>query len=75
MLVGCLDNTNEWLTDHTWIHWCIRDGTGDLHPLRDEPTWHIDHSKDVKWQGYGYNRTSGAHFPTDYTEQRNHWSG
>ncbi|KAF2865545.1 heterokaryon incompatibility protein-domain-containing protein [Massariosphaeria phaeospora] len=53
MLGDCLDNTNEWLTSHTWIRWYIRDGTGDLRPLWDPPTWRTDHSKDVKWQGYG----------------------
>ncbi|KAF2097560.1 HET-domain-containing protein [Rhizodiscina lignyota] len=30
MIEGCLQNVNEWLTNHTWIHWYIRDGHGDL---------------------------------------------
>ena len=75
MLGDCLDNTNEWLTNHTWIRWYIRDGTGDLRPLWDEPTWRTDESKDVRWQGYGCKRTSCASIPTDYTERRNKWSG
>lgn len=33
MLEGCLQNVNEWLLQHTWIHWYVRDGDGDLRPV------------------------------------------
>lgn len=69
-LGDCLDNTSEWLTNHTWIRWYIRDGTGDLRPLWDGCSWRTDESKDVTWQGYGYNRTSGGQIPTAFTERR-----
>ena len=40
MVGGCLINLREWLAQHTWIHWYIRDGQGDLRPL-----WHREISK------------------------------
>ncbi len=52
MVDGCLPNVQEWLMKHTWIHWYIRDGHGDLRPL-----WHKERSKEDKssekrWKGY-----------------------
>ena len=52
MVDGCLPNVQEWLMKHTWIHWYIRDGHGNLRPL-----WHREKSKEDKssekrWKGY-----------------------
>ncbi|KAF9884823.1 hypothetical protein FE257_001239 [Aspergillus nanangensis] len=35
MLDGCLENVREWLINHTWIQWHIRDEKGHLQPLWD----------------------------------------
>ncbi|PHH92157.1 hypothetical protein CDD83_8640 [Cordyceps sp. RAO-2017] len=35
MLSGCLLNVRQWLKDHTWIQWHIRDASGHLGPLWD----------------------------------------
>ncbi|KAM0806100.1 heterokaryon incompatibility protein-domain-containing protein, partial [Usnea florida] len=52
MVEGCLMDLNEWLIKHTWIHWYIRDGHGNLRPL-----WDGALSEDVtlekRWMGYG----------------------
>ncbi len=52
MVDGCLPNVQEWLMKHTWIHWYIRDGHGNLRPL-----WHgensiEDNSLEKRWKGY-----------------------
>lgn len=33
MIEGCLQNVNEWIVNHTWVHWYIRDGHSDLRPI------------------------------------------
>jgi len=52
MLQGCFTNPHQWLIEHTWIHWYIRDQHGNLRPV-----WNSDaeapqtiHSR---WRGYG----------------------
>jgi hypothetical protein len=32
---ACSPNVHQWLTEHTWIHWDIRDGHGNLRPIWD----------------------------------------
>lgn len=58
MLQGCLGNVHDWLTNHTWIQWYIRDGKGCLTPL-----WNRLHHHARKygrqgvqdaWRGYKY---------------------
>lgn len=73
MISGCIDNTSEWLRNHTWIRWYVRDGTGDLRPLWDDQRWRIDRSDDATWRGYGFERAGGADLSVDYTERRNGW--
>jgi hypothetical protein len=55
-IAGCLPNVNQWLAEHTWIHWYIRDGHGDLRPI-----WNSSQTSqqqdltptDSRWLGYG----------------------
>lgn len=35
MLSGCEDNLHDWLMNHTWITWYIRDGNGNLRLVWD----------------------------------------
>lgn len=54
-LENCFNDVHEWLRDHTWINWFIRNSDGDLRPL-----WHKDSVPEVegekplrRWRGYG----------------------
>src|SRR6185437_10635819 len=56
-LVGSiLDNVSEWLQNHTWIQWWVRDGHGDLRPLWDRLAWVADTSEEARWRGYSSER-------------------
>jgi hypothetical protein len=50
---ACLPNVHQWLTEHTWIHWYIRDGHGNLRPIWDgsKATDDCDKTGD-RWKGY-----------------------
>ncbi|KAK1753779.1 hypothetical protein QBC47DRAFT_415530 [Echria macrotheca] len=37
-LGGCLDDIRDWLLNHTWIIWYVRNWEGDLRPLWERPT-------------------------------------
>ena len=52
MVDGCLTNVQEWLTKHTWIHWYIRDGRGNLRPLWHKQKSIEDKSSEKRWKGY-----------------------
>ena len=52
MVEGCLMDLNEWLIKHTWIHWYIRDGHGNLRPLWDG-AFSEDVTLEKRWMGYG----------------------
>jgi Heterokaryon incompatibility protein (HET) len=52
MVEGCLTNLHEWLTKHTWILWYIRDGHGNLRPLRNAEKSSDDRSTEKRWRGY-----------------------
>ena len=52
MMNGCLPDVHEWLMKHTWIHWYIRDGHGNLRPLWDRKTAKADKSSEKRWKGY-----------------------
>ncbi|KAI1276531.1 heterokaryon incompatibility protein [Xylaria sp. FL0933] len=54
---GLIDNVSEWIDNHTWIKWWVRDGHGDLRPLWDSKKFKTDRSKDFRWRGY---RPSGV---------------
>ncbi|KAH8817197.1 heterokaryon incompatibility protein-domain-containing protein, partial [Xylogone sp. PMI_703] len=47
-----LDNVSEWLDNHTWIDWWVRDGHGDLRPLWDDSLEGARSSVGGKWSGY-----------------------
>ena len=49
---GCVPNVREWLMKHTWIHWYIRDGHGDLRPLWHRERSREDQSSEKRWRGY-----------------------
>lgn len=54
MVEGCLTNLQDWLIKHTWICWYIRDGHGNLRPLRDCKQCSSDNNQvHVEWGGYG----------------------
>ena len=52
MVDGCVPNVREWLMKHTWIHWYIRDGHGDLRPLWHREKSREDKSSEKRWRGY-----------------------
>jgi hypothetical protein len=52
MIHGCLLNVREWLTQHTWILWYIRDNEGNLRPLWDQDVLREDSSEEERWRGY-----------------------
>ena len=52
MMNGCLPDVHEWLMKHTWIHWYIRDGHGNLRPLWHRKKSKADKSSEKRWQGY-----------------------
>lgn len=53
MVDGCLMDLNEWLIKHTWIHWYIRDGHGNLRPLWDGDKFSKGVTLEKRWMGYG----------------------
>jgi hypothetical protein len=53
MVGDCVANLNEWLLNHTWIYWFIRDGRGDLRPIWPGEDGLVDESTEVRWRGYG----------------------
>jgi hypothetical protein len=50
---ACLPNVHQWLTEHTWIHWYIRDGHGNLRPIWDGSNVADDRDETRgQWKGY-----------------------
>jgi hypothetical protein len=49
---GVLNNVHEWLTNHTWIAWYIRDGRENLRPLWDGTKSKACDSVEERWKGY-----------------------
>lgn len=45
MMEGCLINVQEWLRDHTWILWYVRDYEGNIRPLWDKSSLYHDQSE------------------------------
>jgi hypothetical protein len=56
MVGDCLANLNEWLLNHTWISWFIRDGRGDIRPIWRANESARDLSTEERWKGYGTTR-------------------
>lgn len=52
MVDGCLLDVQQWLRNHTWILWYVRDNEGDLRPLWDRNAVHEDRSEERRWKGY-----------------------
>lgn len=53
MLVGIEDNLHDWLMNHTWITWYIRDRNGNLRLVWDGSSATTQGSKvDSTWRGY-----------------------
>ena len=61
-VAGTLINLHEWLMEHTWIVWYIRDGHGSLRLVWDGRRKSTS-NKPVKsrWQGYSYPEAMGLH--------------
>ncbi|KAF4627371.1 hypothetical protein G7Y89_g10785 [Cudoniella acicularis] len=51
-LEGALINVHEWLKEHTWIAWYIRDGRGNLRPIWDGRKSAACDSVEERWKGY-----------------------
>ena len=51
-LEGVLINVHEWLKEHTWIAWYIRDGRGNLRPIWDGENSAVCESVEERWKGY-----------------------
>ncbi|RDW75474.1 hypothetical protein BP6252_06616 [Coleophoma cylindrospora] len=51
-LEGVLINVREWLLEHTWIAWYIRDGRGNLRPVWDGERSTTCESLEERWKGY-----------------------
>jgi hypothetical protein len=51
-LEGVLTNVHEWLADHTWIVWYIRDGCGNLRPVWKSAKSKASDSVERRWKGY-----------------------
>jgi hypothetical protein len=65
-LDGCLVNVSQWLAEHTWIQWFIRDGHGDLRPVWRLPKkaqpQNVSWTRS-RWLGYGwYEETGNDHY-------------
>ncbi|KAK5467513.1 hypothetical protein LTS15_000486 [Exophiala xenobiotica] len=52
LLNDCLANVHEWLVNHTWICYYIRDDQGNLRPLWDKSRAEDDQSSEARWRGY-----------------------
>ncbi|KAK8106475.1 hypothetical protein PG999_009834 [Apiospora kogelbergensis] len=59
MTDGCVSNVQEWLRDHTWIRWYVRDYEGNLRPLWDMEHLLEDRSTESRWRGYAGRRDWG----------------
>ncbi|KAK0747230.1 heterokaryon incompatibility protein-domain-containing protein [Apiosordaria backusii] len=56
LIDGCLLNVQEWLRQHTWILWYVRDYEGNLRPLWDKQVLKEDQSAEQRWRGYAGQR-------------------
>ena len=55
MLAGIEDNLHDWLMNHTWITWYIRDGNGNLRLVWNGSTGKMQGSKvEPTWKGYTF---------------------
>lgn len=77
MLAGCEDNLHDWLVNHTWITWYIRDGYGNLRLVWNGDSKTASHQAEPTWKGYSFppnfDRTihdKYGRFVTDNDEER-----
>lgn len=62
MVYGCKENLHEWLMEHTWINWYIRDDSGSLRVVWDGVVHsHVNEKAARRWQGYGLGTQHGQH--------------
>lgn len=55
MLAGVLSNVHQWLMEHTWIRWFIRDCHGNLRPIWSADACVKPQNKiEMRWRGYGF---------------------
>lgn len=52
-LDGCFADVHEWLIQHTWIQWFIRDSSGDLRPIWAKQAMFEVEDVLPRWRGYG----------------------
>lgn len=75
MLEDCLTNVQEWLQDHTWISWYIRDGRGNLRPLWNKYESRGNRETEERWRGYEVDKLTfdnGARNPRHSNPIRQH---
>jgi hypothetical protein len=54
-LAGCEDNLHDWLMNHTWITWYIRDGSGNLRLVWNRNSFKpASSTTESRWRGYKY---------------------
>ncbi len=83
LLNDCLANVHEWLVNHTWICYYIRDDQGNSRPLWDKFRAEDDQSSEARWRGYRGKHTSCVPFamptvpprPPEHTEHSHHEEG
>jgi len=73
LLNDCLANVHEWLVNHTWICYYIRDDQGNLRPLWDKLGAEDDQSSEARWRGYRGKHTNyvPVAMPTDHPRPPN----
>jgi hypothetical protein len=55
--IGVMTNVHEWLLEHTWISWYIRDGLGNLRLIwNKEKDYQNTETSPKPWDGYGSSR-------------------
>jgi len=53
MIEDCLSNVHQWLMEHTWISWYIRDGRGNLRAVWNPGSICKDRNRtEPRWRGY-----------------------
>ena len=73
-LGGCLADIRDWLLNHTWIVWYVRDREGDLRPLWEGPTApQSNRTTNVapQWRGYKSRRRLGCDWVKDLDIEEN----
>ncbi|KAF2727328.1 HET-domain-containing protein, partial [Polyplosphaeria fusca] len=73
MLAGIEENLHDWLMNHTWITWYIRDGNGNIRLVWGGNTSDTASPKvEATWRGYSLPQTPTDESPTDSSLSSKH---